>query len=68
MRHLQTMMAAHPHPATGHAQAAEAVAMLATCADECERHAQMHEHCRICADHCRECARMCEGLLQGAYA
>lgn len=38
------------------------------CAEECERHAGMHEHCRICADHCRACARVCDGLLQAAPA
>jgi hypothetical protein len=25
------------------------------CGDECERHAEMHEHCRICAEACRSC-------------
>src|SRR5262249_17097659 len=24
-----------------------------SCADECDRHAQMHEHCRVCAQACR---------------
>lgn len=27
------------------------------CADECDRHAQEHEHCRLCADACRDCER-----------
>ena len=26
-----------------------------SCAEECERHAGHHEHCRICATNCREC-------------
>lgn len=30
------------------------------CAEECERHAAMHEHCRICAEACRRCARSCD--------
>ena len=34
-----------------------------TCADECERHAEMHEHCRICAEACRRCADACDRLL-----
>jgi hypothetical protein len=34
-----------------------------SCADECETHAGMHEHCRICADTCRACERACRGLL-----
>jgi Domain of Unknown Function (DUF326) len=34
-----------------------------TCGDECERHAQMHEHCRICAEACRRCEQECRELL-----
>ena len=33
------------------------------CAEECERHASMHEHCRICATACRECERACQEAL-----
>jgi hypothetical protein len=29
------------------------------CAEECERHAEMHEHCRICAESCRRCELAC---------
>lgn len=35
----------------------------AACADECDRHADMHEHCRICATACREAERTCRDLL-----
>ncbi|HWX51118.1 MAG TPA: four-helix bundle copper-binding protein [Roseomonas sp.] len=31
-----------------------------TCAEECDRHAGMHEHCRICAEACRRCAKACQ--------
>jgi hypothetical protein len=31
----------------------------ARCTDECERHADRHEHCRICAAACRDCERAC---------
>jgi hypothetical protein len=31
--------------------------------DECERHAQMHEHCRVCAEVCRRCQQRCEEVL-----
>jgi hypothetical protein len=34
-----------------------------TCADECEQHADHHEHCRICATECRRCERACDELL-----
>jgi hypothetical protein len=33
------------------------------CAEECELHADMHEHCRICAQACRDCQAACEQLL-----
>jgi hypothetical protein len=36
----------------------------ATCAEECERHAGDHEHCRICAEVCRSCEEACERLLE----
>ncbi|MCC7478897.1 four-helix bundle copper-binding protein [bacterium] len=29
------------------------------CADECEMHAQQHQHCKICAEACRRCAGAC---------
>jgi hypothetical protein len=29
------------------------------CAEECERHAGRHEHCRICAEACRRCEKAC---------
>ena len=35
----------------------------ATCAEECERHAEHHEHCRLCAEACRSCEQACERLL-----
>jgi len=33
------------------------------CGDECRQHAEMHEHCRICADACRRCEDACNRLL-----
>jgi hypothetical protein len=33
------------------------------CAEECERHAGMHAHCRICAESCRACERACHGAV-----
>jgi hypothetical protein len=33
------------------------------CAEECERHAAHHEHCRICAEVCRGCEQACGELL-----
>lgn len=33
------------------------------CGDECADHADMHEHCRVCADACRRCEQACNALL-----
>ena len=35
------------------------VVACARCGEECGRHAEMHEHCRICADACRSCETAC---------
>jgi hypothetical protein len=34
-----------------------------SCAIECQSHAGMHEHCRICAETCRRCESACADLL-----
>jgi hypothetical protein len=34
------------------------------CAEECERHASMHEHCRLCAEACRNCEKACTELQE----
>ena len=39
-----------------------------TCAEECERHAGHHEHCRICGAVCRECEQACNDLLNALAA
>lgn len=33
------------------------------CAEECERHAAHHEHCRVCAETCRHCEQACADVL-----
>ncbi|CAN5684315.1 four-helix bundle copper-binding protein [soil metagenome] len=33
------------------------------CGDECSQHAEMHEHCRICAESCQRCEQACRELL-----
>jgi hypothetical protein len=40
-----------------------AAACLA-CAEECDRHAAHHEHCRVCAEVCRRCKQACDDLLR----
>jgi hypothetical protein len=39
-----------------------AAACLA-CAEECQRHAAHHEHCRLSAEICRRCKQACDDLL-----
>jgi hypothetical protein len=33
------------------------------CGTECESHAGMHDHCRLCAEACRRCEAACANLL-----
>jgi hypothetical protein len=39
------------------------LAACMSCGDECRRHAEMHEHCRICEESCRRGERACRDLL-----
>ncbi len=42
----------------------EACAMAClVCAEECDRHAAHHEHCRVCAIVCRRCKEACDDLV-----
>ncbi len=34
------------------------------CGDECEQHADHHEHCRVCMGSCRRCEEACNRVLQ----
>jgi len=34
------------------------------CGEECEKHADRHEHCQICAESCRRCERSCVDAAQ----
>jgi hypothetical protein len=33
------------------------------CGEECRRHANQHEHCKICADACQQCFAACQEAL-----
>ena len=33
------------------------------CAEECEKHAKMHDHCRVCAEACRRCEQSCHKMM-----
>lgn len=45
------------------AQLQACIAACRSCGDECEQHAGMHEHCRVCAESCRACEAACAELL-----
>ncbi|MBC7289820.1 MAG: four-helix bundle copper-binding protein [Actinotalea sp.] len=45
------------------AQLEACIAACRSCGDECEQHAGMHEHCRVCAEACRACQAACQELL-----
>jgi hypothetical protein len=32
------------------------------CGEECERHGEMHGHCRICSAACRHCEKLCRDV------
>ena len=34
------------------------------CGEECERQADRHDHCRICAEACRRCEQACTEAIQ----
>lgn len=51
------------HPAVLGPLLQACIAACRNCAEECETHAQMHEHCRICAEACRRCEQACSRLL-----
>ncbi len=34
------------------------------CGEECEKHAEHHEHCRVCMEACRRCEETCKQVLQ----
>lgn len=38
------------------------------CSDECEQHAFVREHCRVCAQACRRCEAACAALIAAPLA
>ena len=54
-----------PGPQPLQAQVAACAQACRSCAEECRRHADMHEHCRICAEACERCHDACEDMLKG---
>ena len=50
-------------PSMGIALLQACVLACRACAQECGQHADMHEHCRICAESCRRCEEACGQML-----
>jgi hypothetical protein len=51
------------NPAISRAALEACRAVCRACAEECEKHASMHDHCRICGEACRRCEKACDALL-----
>jgi hypothetical protein len=49
--------------AIARAQVSSCRELCALCAEECERHADHHEHCRLSAEQCRRCEEACAAVL-----
>lgn len=47
-----------------HAQVLAAIWATKTCGDTCSEHAQMHEHCRVCAEACRNAEQALTALVE----
>lgn len=45
------------------AQLTTCIAFCRACARECQNHADMHQHCKICAQACLACAEACDHML-----
>lgn len=37
------------------------------CGDECARHAEMHDHCRVCAQECQACEDACQQAMSSVH-
>jgi hypothetical protein len=46
-----------------HAMLAACATACRACGNECQLHADMHEHCRVCAEACRLCEAACNELF-----
>lgn len=53
-----------PEVAALRAQLEACALICAACGAECHRHAQHHEHCKVCADACRRCDEQCRKALR----
>ncbi len=54
---------ADPQPAVIRSMLQACMVACRACADECDRHASKHPHCRICAEACRQCEKTVARIL-----
>lgn len=52
-----------PAPQLLRAQLESCAIACRTCAQECEVHSEMHQHCRICRASCLNCEKICQEML-----
>jgi hypothetical protein len=52
-----------PEPAVIRAVVEACATACQVSAEECDRHAAHHEHCRFCAEVCRRCKQACDDVL-----
>ena len=57
-----------PNNALLRAQVQACLLACQVCGAECEQHAEMHEHCRVCAESCRRCEAACNRMLTALAA
>jgi hypothetical protein len=57
-----------PEPRSTRTTLEACVEACRVCAEECERHAHDHAHCRVCAEACRRCEEACEDVLSAITA
>jgi hypothetical protein len=50
-----------------HHQLHATVTACDACAQECRKHAQMHEHCRTCAEACQGCIEACNSVISSLH-
>ena len=41
----------------------ECIEVCTACAEECEKHADMHQHCKTCAAACMACVEACKQAM-----
>jgi len=52
-----------PNAAVVRAALEACAAACAACGSECASHADMHQHCQVCADSCRRCEQACRRAI-----